>query len=86
MNETCVFGTSQNVYAGYGWAAGSGQTVAPGLELAPQPGTGAWTQQTAPAAMEQGPTLAVVTSDGVHEIIVTSNFNSGIWRYVEPND
>jgi hypothetical protein len=34
-----------------------------------------------------GSTLArhsVVTSDGTHTIIVTSNHNGGVWRYVEP--
>jgi hypothetical protein len=86
MNETIVFGTSRNVYSGYGWAAGAGQAVQPSLELAAEPGTGTWTNQTAPPAMTQGPTLAVVTTDGVNNIFVTSNFNSGLWRYIEPNN
>jgi len=34
--------------------------------------------------MSQGPAQAAVTSDGIHRIVVTANWNAGIWRYVEP--
>ena len=83
-NETIVFGTPKNIYAMYGWAIGPGQMVDPSMQVGAQPGTGTWMKATTPAAMTQGPTQAAVTSDGTHSIIVTANFNGGLWRYVEP--
>jgi hypothetical protein len=83
-NETLVFGLAKNVYAMYGWAIGEGQTVAPGLEIAAQPGTGTWTATATPAGMTQGPAQAAVTSDGTHSIAVAACWNAGLWRYMEP--
>jgi hypothetical protein len=85
-NETIVFGTNRFVYAMYGWAAGPGQSVPPALQVAAQPGTGTWTMPATPGSMLQGPTFAIVTNDGTYDIIVTANFNSGLWRYVEPKN
>jgi hypothetical protein len=34
--------------------------------------------------MKNGPKGAGVTYDGPNYIIVTGNWNAGIWRYVEP--
>jgi hypothetical protein len=82
-NETIVFGTAKNVYSMYGWAIGEGGVVPPSMEVGAQPGTGSWTAVTTPSAMTQGPTQAAVTYDGAHSVIVTANFNGGLWRYVE---
>jgi hypothetical protein len=82
--RTIVFGTSKSVYSMFGWAIGAGQTVDPDLEIAAQPGLGTWTKPGTPPAMTQGPTQAAVTSDGTYNIVVTANFNAGLWRYVEP--
>jgi hypothetical protein len=58
--------------------------VAADLETAPQPGDGAWTEHVTPPAMFQGPAHAAVTNDAGHNVIVTANWNAGLWRYVEP--
>jgi hypothetical protein len=31
-----------------------------------------------------GAKRAAVVYDGMHHILVTSNWNAGLWRYVEP--
>jgi hypothetical protein len=82
--EAVVVGTAKNVYAMYGWGIGPGGDVDPNLETAAQPGTGSWTAPGRPAGMTQGPAQAAVTSDGAHSIIMTANYNAGLWRYVEP--
>jgi hypothetical protein len=83
-NESNIFGTAKNVYAMYGWAIGPGGMVDVSLESAPPPGTGTWTPSPQPAGMTQGPNAVAVTSDGTHSVIVTSNYNGGVWLYVEP--
>jgi hypothetical protein len=80
--EKIVFGTSRFVYAMYGGVAGS--TVPANLQTFPQSGNGTWQSLPTPPEMAQGPTQAAVTSDGTYNIIVTANYNSGLWRYVEP--
>jgi hypothetical protein len=80
MPETIVFGTSRFVYAMYGW----GSTAPVNLEITAQPGTGTWTAGSTPAEMTLGPAQAAVTNDGMYNIIVTANYNGGLWRYVEP--
>jgi hypothetical protein len=82
MPEAIVFGTSRFVYAMYGW----GGAAPVNLEIAAQPGTGTWTPTATPAAMTLGPAQAAVTNDGTYNIIVTANFNGGLWRYVEPTN
>jgi hypothetical protein len=84
QSETVVIGTAKGVYAMYGWAIGEGQTVAPSLEVAALPATGAWSASPTPTAMTQGPAQVAVTSDGVHSILLAASFNAGLWRYVEP--
>jgi hypothetical protein len=44
-----------------------------------------WEKYTeAPAAMTNGPHRTAVTFDGTKNIIVSSNWLAGVWRYVEP--
>jgi hypothetical protein len=75
-----VYGTPNNVYAQYAWANADGveQTSA---QKAPQPGT-EWSNWSLP--MSNGPKRASVTFDGTHYVVVSGNWNAGIWRYVEP--
>ena len=82
--EALVFGTSSNIYTLWGWPIGIGGAVDPSLWTSELPGTGTWTQPGTPSAMTQGPGSAAVTYDGSHYIIVTGNYNAGLWRYVEP--
>ena len=84
ITENLVFGTPKVVYAIYGFPFGPGTTTDPTLEVGSQPGNGIWVMPGTPAAMTQGPAQAAVVNDGTHNIIVTANFNNGLWRYVEP--
>jgi hypothetical protein len=80
MYEAIVFGTSRFVYAMYG----TGSPAPVNLQIAAQPGTATWTPTSTPAEMTLGPAQAAVTNDGTYNIIVTANYNGGLWRYVEP--
>jgi hypothetical protein len=82
--EALVFGTYTHIYTLWGWPIGIGGSVDPSLWTSDQPGTGTWTQPGTPAAMTQGPGSTAVTYDGSHYIIVTGNYNAGLWRYIEP--
>lgn len=81
--QTVVFGTSKNIFSMYSWANGPGG-IDPSAQTTPQPGTGVWAKMTVPPAMAQGAAQAAVTFDGTHNVIVTSNWMYGLWRYVEP--
>jgi hypothetical protein len=83
--EAVAYGTPNNVYSEYGWACGIGCLVAPSLALAPQPGVSGWSRPTTPAAMSQGPATAAVTFDGTYYEVITANWLSGLWRYIEPS-
>ncbi len=81
--EGIVFGTANAVYAMYGWAAGPRQVVAPRLATAAPSGTSPWISPATPAAMSQGPAQAAVLNDGTSNVVLTANYNAGLWRYVE---
>jgi hypothetical protein len=83
-NEAGIIGTAKSLYAIYGWAAGVGQVVNPNVQTSAQPGTGTWTGASTPSLMTQGPAQIAVTNDGTHAILVTANFNAGLWFYSEP--
>ena len=80
-SENGVVGTASTLYASYAWANSGG--VDPSLKTAPRdPGTN-WTSVSAPADMTNGSKGAAVTYDGTHYVIVSGNWNAGIWRYIE---
>jgi hypothetical protein len=54
------------------------------LQVAAQPGIDGWSSAPTPAAMSQGPASAAVVFDGAHYVVVTANWASGLWQYVEP--
>ena len=85
QNENIVVGTPTHVYAMDAYSNN--------IEMAAPPGTEPWTPMTTPAAMWSGVSpsgvlpgvvTAAVTNDGTYNILVTANWNSGLWRYVEP--
>ena len=84
IQERVIVGTPRHLYSMMGGASGPGAMVDPSLEVADQPGTGAWTKPGTPTAMTQGPAQAVVTYDGTNSVIVAANYNAGLWRYIEP--
>jgi photosystem II stability/assembly factor-like uncharacterized protein len=81
-SEAVVFGTPNRVYAMQAWACGH-CTVAPNFQTAPQPATTGWASASTPASMAQGAAQAVVVFNGSKYVIVTANWLSGLWRYVE---
>jgi hypothetical protein len=43
-----------------------------------------WTADTPPSAMNNGWIAAAAVNDGTRWVIVSGNWNAGLWRYVEP--
>jgi hypothetical protein len=43
-----------------------------------------WTADTPPSAMNNGWIAAAVVNDGTRWIVVSGNWNAGLWRYAEP--
>ncbi len=77
-----IAGTKTTLYANYGWASAIGTPA--DIQTAPRdPGT-AWKDGTTPQAMTNGSKGSAVTFDGTHYVIVSGNWNAGIWRYIEP--
>jgi hypothetical protein len=79
--EACVTGTPSNLYTSSSVNYSPGP---PALQDAPRnPGT-AWSTMTIPAGMKHGAKRIAVTDDGSHQVVVSGNWMSGIWRYVQP--
>ena len=80
-----VIGTTNYLYASYGWA--SLGTVPPGLRRAVASAGTTWDPNytTTPSAMTNGAMGAAVTFDSAtgKYIVVTGNWLGGLWRYVE---
>jgi hypothetical protein len=82
VGEAIVFGTPNKVYSMYAWACGK-CTVGTAFQVAGSPGTSGWTTVLTPPGMGAGPAQAAVVFDGSRYVIVTANWLSGLWRYVE---
>lgn len=80
-SQAVVYGTGKNVYAQYAWACGGCDVDQSQSQRAAHPGTD-WQVWDLP--MMNGPKHAGVSYDGANYIVVTGNWNAGIWRYVEP--
>ena len=83
-NESVVIGTSNNVYAMFGFPAGPGGTFAASFELAAEPGTSTWFASATPAGLTQGAAQISAVNDGNNNVLIGAMWNSGLWRYVEP--
>ncbi len=83
-NETVVWGTSQAMYAMFGYPIGIGGVNDPSFERAPQPGTGTWAFPGTPPGYTQGAAQVAVVNNGTNNVFVMASYNSGLWRYVEP--
>jgi hypothetical protein len=84
QTESTVYGTPNNVYAEYSSACGLSCNEPWNLIVVPAPGNGAWSNISQPARSSEGSAHAAVTFDGSSYDIVTANWQSGLWRYVEP--
>lgn len=81
---TVVFGTPNNVYAENSGASGCCGNNGPSFALAAKPATaGQWSHPIVPAGMD-GAGSSAIAFDGSNWIIVTANWGTGLWRYVEP--
>jgi fibronectin type 3 domain-containing protein len=83
-NESVVFGTSKNVYAMFGFAAGPGASFDSSFEVAAQPGNGTWVAPGTPAGLTQGAAQISGVNDGSNNVLMGAMWNSGLWRYIEP--
>lgn len=82
-NMTAIIGDSNTVYGMYGWAQGVGTCNNPTFQLAPQPGTGTWSQAGTPDGMCAGTAEMAIANNGTNNIIINGAWWDGVWRYVE---
>lgn len=82
QNENIVFGTPSNVYSGTSGAC-QGACADPSLEHAAQPAISSWTTLPTPMGMINGPAQTATVFNGTNYIIISANWDGGIWRYVE---
>lgn len=80
-----IFATPSTLYSSANYA-NNGGGFAPNLMHAPRAPSGpqTWLADAAPSAMTNGAVDGAVAFDGKNWIILTVNFNAGVWRYVEP--
>jgi len=84
QQQNGVFGTPNYVYSMYGWARAN-CNISVNFLSAPQPGINNWkTLPSDPNMNNGGEAMAAVTYDGKNYIIVTAQWLSGLWRWVEP--
>jgi hypothetical protein len=64
--------------------ASDGHFIGPTIRHAKIASDSSWTSDPPPAGMSDNSWDAKVTFDGTHYIIIASQGNAGVWRYVEP--
>lgn len=80
-NAATVFGTPNSIYSMNSCACIT--PIFSNFQVASQPGAAGWALISTPAGMQQGAAQAAVVYDGSHYVLVTANWVSGLWRYVE---
>jgi hypothetical protein len=80
--SSIVYGTANTIYGQWGYSSSPGDNSNT-AQAAPMPGL-SWSAMTVPSAMVSGPKRVATSSDGQHNVLVSGNWTSGIWRYVEP--
>jgi hypothetical protein len=78
-----VLGTATTLYTWDDGANGGGINGAY-LLTAPRDTGNTWTSMTSPNEMNNGGKSMAASSDGEHYVLVSGNWNAGVWRYVEP--
>jgi len=78
VSSGTVFGTPDTVFSFYGCGSGCGDSY----QVAALPGVSGWISATAPPGIGGGANMAATVFDGTSWIIVTSNWQAGIWRWV----
>lgn len=82
FDQAVVFGTPSKIYGMYAWACGL-CNVNPNMQAAPVPGVTGWSPISTPPEMTIGAAQTATVFDGTRYIIVTANWQAGLWRYVE---
>jgi len=80
--ENSVVATASFLYANDGWAT-QGTWDANLIRSPVASGTTWGSYTTKPANMSNGAKRAAVAFDGSHYVIISGNWNAGLWRYVE---
>jgi hypothetical protein len=80
--QSNVYGTPNAIYTQNGQGTQGSGVDQSQAQRALLPGATFETWSDLP--MSTGPKRAAVTYDGTHYIVVSGNWNAGIWRYVEP--
>jgi len=70
----------------FGGGAGPKDSVDTALQVGGTTAVGKWNMPGTPAEMRLGPGQAAVTNNGTYNIVIMANYNSGLWRYVEPTN
>ncbi len=81
-HQAIVFATPKRIYSMYAWAC-QGCKLDPNLQTAPAPGVSGWVRSQTPPEMAMGAAQSATVFDGKNYIIVTANWQAGLWRYVE---
>lgn len=81
VGGSCI-GTPSTLYSSYGYPnLGS---FGPGLQDAPRsPRGSAWSDRSTPSGMGQGAAMHCTTFDGINHIVLSVNWNEGLWRLKE---
>jgi hypothetical protein len=80
-NANAIIGTGTNLYANWGWAnAGENDE---NMQTATRAADTSWSPMNS-GSMTNGTKGAAVSFDGEHYVIVSGNWNAGVWRYIEP--
>jgi hypothetical protein len=78
---TNIIGTGSALYTGYSFPAP--QVTDPSLQKGVRPAGTSWSGLATPAGMSNGPKRMASAFDGTHWVIISGNWNAGIWRYIE---
>jgi len=80
-----IIATPGTLYAGKSFPAQRNSEIQdPHFQHAVRATGTAWSSDPTPAGMINGPKCMAVTRKGSTSILVTGNWNGGLWRYVEP--
>jgi RNA polymerase sigma factor (sigma-70 family) len=78
-----VIGTPSTLWSSASYPNGNTPYFA-NLHMAPRTSELEWTLSDAPRGMTNGAKSCALTSDGTNSILVSGNWNAGIWRLIEP--
>ena len=81
-DQAVMAATATTIYSAFGFPTGDG-TNDPKLRHALKASDTAWTEDSTPAAMTQGPKRIAVTNEGANYYLIAGCWNGGLLRYYE---